>query len=112
MLKPTKEAFLKHDLYKVVVENLFERSFKLEDIPEQKTKKVAGKGARFVYCETDRKDAGMGWFADAGNGTFREGNCGFDKMSDGWAEKNLTEPTPIEGTKFRDKWGVHPEMVK
>ena len=53
MLKPTKEAVLKHDLYKVVVDGLFDHAFKLEDIPEQKIKKVASKGARFVYCETD-----------------------------------------------------------
>ena len=70
MIKPVNKAFLKHDLYK------------LDNI------KIASKGARFIYWWTDRKDAEIGWYADAGN------------WGNNWAKENLTEPTTIENTKF------------
>lgn len=57
-----------------------------------------------MYCETDKKDAAMGWFDDDGSGTFRAGNCGFGKMSDGWAKENLTEPVAVLGTTFTNQW--------
>lgn len=105
MLREAKEAFLKHDLYKLVLpEGAYSTAYKLEDLPVPTHKKVASKGARFVYCETDRKDAGMGWFADAGSGNYRDGNCGFGKMSSAWAQEHLTEPVEIVGTKFRNQW--------
>ncbi|MCK9567379.1 hypothetical protein M0R72_00350 [Candidatus Pacearchaeota archaeon] len=60
MLREAKEAFLKHDLYTLVLpEGAYSKAYKLEDLPVADKKKVASKGARFVYCETDRKDAGM-----------------------------------------------------
>ena len=54
--------------------------------------KIADKGMKFVYCNTDRKDGRMGWYADEGYGLFREGNCGFSKMKAYWAERHLTDP--------------------
>jgi hypothetical protein len=112
MLKPTRVAFLKHDLYKLDLQSDdWTRPFTLENAPEVKYKKVASKGLRFIYCTTDRKDAGMGWFADSGEGYLREGNCGFGKMSEGWAKENLTDPLPFEGKKFRDRWDRFPEIM-
>jgi hypothetical protein len=110
MLKPVKEAFLKHDLYKLVVDPVFNRTFTLEDVSQAQRdlqhKKVASKGLRFVYCETDRRDAKHGWYADDKSGRYLEGNCGFGKMSEAWVKQNLTDPVPLEGTKFRDCWGT------
>lgn len=80
MLKPVREAFLIHDLYKLnLAHEVFSRAFTLDEVPEIKFTKVASKGARFVYCETDRKDAQMGWYADDGSGVFREGILGWVK---------------------------------
>jgi hypothetical protein len=105
MLREAREAFLKHDLYRIILPpEAWDGAYKLEDLPVPTHKKVASKGARFVYCETDRKDAGMGWFADAGNGNYRAGNCGFGKMGGAWAKEHLTEPVDIVGTRFRNQW--------
>jgi hypothetical protein len=111
MLKPVSEAFLIHDLYKLNLSNdVLSMAFTLDEVPKIKYTKVASKGARFVYCETDRKDAQMGWYADDGSGVFREGILGWGKMSNEWARNNLTEPKPITGTRFRDCWISHPEL--
>jgi hypothetical protein len=111
ILKPTKEAFLKHDLYKFNLSGDFwSKAYTLENLPTIGHIKIAYAGSRFIYCETDRKDAGMGWFADDGSGVLREGGGGFGKMGGDWAEEHLTKPTPLENTKFRDCWTSHPEI--
>jgi len=99
-------------LYVLEVNHLIGKAFPLDQIPEIKRRKLASEGAPFVYCETDRKDAGMGWFADAGNGVFREGNGGFGKLGEDWAKEHLINVEPIVGTKFRDAWDIHPELVR
>jgi hypothetical protein len=108
MLKPTKEAFLKHDLYKLDIQQEYrESAYALENLPTVGHIKIASKGARFVYCDTDRKDGQMGWYADDGSGYFRVGVHGFGKMGGNWAKDNLTEPTPLENTRFRNPWPSH-----
>lgn len=103
MLIPVKQAFLKYDLYKVVIPRDNEnQSFSPDEIEKAvketalsvRPVKIASKGMKFVYCNTDRKDARMGWYADEGSGLFREGNKGFGKMSSDWALAHLTEPEP------------------
>ncbi len=101
MLKPTKEAFLKHDLYKLILDGLYDKAWPLEKIPEVKSRKMASAGQRFVYCETDRRDAAHGWYADDGTGMYRAGCCGFGQMRQDWADENLTEPKPLEKQKWR-----------
>jgi hypothetical protein len=111
MLKPVKEAFLKHDLYSFDIDrNVLYSAFTLDKVPEIKYRKIASKGNRFVYCDTDRKDAKHGWYADNGTGCFREGIGGFGRITDRWVQEHLTEPTPITGTKFRNEWDSHPEL--
>ncbi len=101
MIKPTKQAYLKHDLFKVVLpSDIQTRSYKADEIDNAINQithtKIAPKGMKFVWCDTDRKDAAMGWFADAGTGLFVAGNCGFGKMSGTWGHENLTEPEPYK----------------
>jgi hypothetical protein len=103
MLKPTKEAFLKHSLYKFDMSDVLGEVYPFEEIPKAKYKKIANKGTRFVYCECKRI-GGDGWFADAGTGYLRPGNCGFNKMSNDWAEENLTEPVELIGTTWHNHW--------
>lgn len=107
MLIPVKQAFLKYDLYKVKVPYNYEGlSYSPDEVEgavnevtaQVRPVKIADKGMKFVYCNTDRKDARMGWYADEGSGLFREGNKGFGKMKDDWAQKHLTEPEPYEPT--------------
>lgn len=104
MIKPTKQAYLKHDLFKVVLpQGLTNSAYTAEEIADAIRKitytKIAPKGMKFVWCDTDRKDAAMGWFADAGTGVFLDGNCGFGKMSGGWGKEHLTEPEPYQRTQ-------------
>lgn len=110
MLKPTKQAYLKHDLFKVVLpSDIQTRSYKADEIDNVISQvthtKIAPKGMKFVWCDTDCKDAAHGWFADAGTGAFMPGNCGFGKMSAGWGNEHLTEPVPYQrllGKDFAD----------
>ena len=105
MLRPTKEAFLKHDLYKLDIRQEHrENGYTLENLPTIGHIKIASKGARFVYCETNMRDGMMGWYSDNGSGSYRSGSNGFGKMGDNWAKENLTEPTPLKETRFRDPW--------
>lgn len=93
MLKPTKEAFLKHDLFKLNLPiSALMGIFTLENIPIIKTIKVLSKGTKFIYCETDLSDGNNGWYNSE--------NTGFDFMSDNWAKENLTEPINIFGKNF------------
>lgn len=67
MLKPTKQAYLKHDLFRIhIPEDLINKTFpdnETEAVLKQVTVvKMASKGLRFVYCETDRKDGRNGWY--------------------------------------------------
>jgi hypothetical protein len=89
MIKPTKQAFLKHDLFKITMpRDLCEKAYTTEEIINAINQvtytKIAPKGMKFVWCDTDLKDAAMGWFADACTCLFVVGNCGFGKMSGAW----------------------------
>ena len=111
MIRPIKEAFLKHDLYKLVIEEGgLNKPFPLNKPPNVEFKKIASIGARFVYCETDRSDNQHGWYADVKDKrfvyqrlgySFYDGGCGFGIMSGNFVNENLTEPTPLENTKLR-----------
>jgi hypothetical protein len=103
MLKAIKEAFLKHSLYKYDLSDITD-IYPFDQIPKPKYKKIASKDARFVYCASDQNDGAAGWFADAGTGYLRPGNCGFNKMSNEWAAENLTEPVELVGTVWKRHW--------
>lgn len=95
MLIPKRQAYLKHDLYKIVVpEEVQNKAFSESEISEAlkqvNTVKMASKGLRFVYCETDRRDGAKGWYADD------QGFSGFGKMSESWGLENLTQPELYE----------------
>lgn len=115
MIKPTKQAYLRHDLFKVVLpQGLTNSAYTTEEIAEAMSKitytKIASKGMKFVWCETESDPSGrlipmnMGWFADAGsglfgNGLFVAGNYGFGQMTWEWGKKHLTEPEPYQHTQ-------------
>jgi len=109
MLIPTKHAYLKHDLYVIVLPDLSKtKSYTEEDVIKTVSshsisyKKYAEKGKRFVYCETNCKDGAMGWYADVGNGYFSRGGGGFGKMDHDWAREHLTESEEYVEVKTDD----------
>lgn len=112
-MKATKQALLKHDLFKVVIPaGTGDSGYTADEISEAigkiSYKKIASKGMKFVWCETEPDPNGrlismnMGWFADAGTGLFVAGNCGFGQMSSEWGKKNLTEPEPFKREPLDD----------
>jgi len=84
---PTKEAFLKHDLYTVEFDD-YKRNDDYELFEEHETEKliikekVLSKGSRFLYFE------GAGWYDDC--------YYGVEGASSEWAKKHLTKPVPIK----------------
>lgn len=115
MMKPTKQAYLKHDLFKIVIPNgMNSSSYTAEQISEAIAKisyrKIASKGMKFVWCETQPDPMGRliprsaGWYADAGTGLFVAGNCGFGEMTWVWGNENLTESEPFKPElKYEDE---------
>lgn len=107
MLKPIKQAYLKHDLFKVIIPTGTDKTgYTLEEITDAISKisyrKIASKGMKFVWCQTQLDPNGrlipmdMGWFADAGTNLFVSGNCGFGQMSSEWGNEHLTDPVPYQ----------------
>jgi hypothetical protein len=116
MIRPTKQAYLKHDLFKVKLpDGLQTRAYTADEITKVINQityiKIGTKGMKFVWCDTDRKDAAHGWFADAGTGAFMPGNCGFGKMSAGWGNEHLTDPVPYQRLANKDHSDVQ-EFLK
>jgi hypothetical protein len=95
MLKAVKEAFVKYDLYSVKIADHMVKAFPLEKAPGLDYYLVVKKGTRVCYCQTDRKDAAMGWYYE---------NIGmqghFDTRCE-FAPKHCTEPKELLGGKFR-----------
>lgn len=99
MIYPTKQAYLKYDLLKVVEpQGLTTTTFTGEELAEAISKvtyeKIASKGDKYIWFNTDRKDAGMGWFKCEQEPQCKRYNShSFYKMPDDWG-KHLTESEP------------------
>lgn len=107
MLQPVKLGYLKHDLYKITFEDrdALSKGYQLENIPPIKPFRIAKKGCKFIYCNTNYKDGAMGWyFYGDGSGTIRRGHGGFEIMSTQWGEENLENFEEIKGRPFKDYW--------
>jgi hypothetical protein len=98
MLKPIKECFVICDLYRVDIRNIISKAFPLEKAPGLNTYIDVKKGTRIVYCQTDRKNAGMGWYYE------NKATQGHFQTRCEWAHDHpeyLTEPKLLENERFR-----------
>jgi hypothetical protein len=92
-MKPLKEAYLKHDLFKIItpksiiqtaltqaqVQRIVEHNMK----QTTQSQRVAQKGTRFLYFEE------CGWVAEGCD------DCKMGMVTEKWVEDNLTDPVDL-----------------